>query len=40
MEVMFTVFTTLKLIEDSFWESSETLRTTAKMSIALSTMFM
>jgi hypothetical protein len=35
VEVMFAVLTTLKLVENSFWESSETLRTTAKMTVAL-----
>jgi hypothetical protein len=36
MEVMFTIFTAFKLIENSFWESSETLRTTGNMKDALS----
>jgi hypothetical protein len=34
MEVMFTVFTAFKLIENSFWERSETLRTTGNMKDA------
>jgi hypothetical protein len=39
VEVMFAVLTALKLIEDSFWESSETLCTTAKTTVAFFTMF-
>ena len=35
MEVMFTVFTAFKLIENSFWERSETLRTTGSMKDAI-----
>jgi hypothetical protein len=35
MEVMFTVFTAFKLIENSFWERSETLRTTGNMKDAI-----
>jgi hypothetical protein len=40
VEVVLTVLTTLKLVEDSFWESSETLCTSVKMTAAICTFTM
>jgi hypothetical protein len=37
MEVMFAVFTAFKFIENSFWERSETLRTTGNIKDAIHT---